>query len=135
MCWIDKLLLVFQGIQLSEDVDWQVGNYKLMSKIHWRSMYYANLPYTFTYISKGSKSRFYVYQPNLHRILSSSSLTQISQKFDLDSITDRLGIIKTTLNIYSIFKGDGITSRERRYYLHQLLIHCIYQYKGMVKLR
>ncbi|RHZ69503.1 hypothetical protein Glove_283g17 [Diversispora epigaea] len=102
MCWINKLLLVFQGIQLSEDTDWQIGIYQLMSKIHWRSMYYANLPYTFAYISKGSKLRFYLYRPNFHQTFT--PLIQISQEFDLDSIMDRLGIIKTTLNIYSIFK-------------------------------
>ncbi|CAG8802621.1 5838_t:CDS:1, partial [Racocetra persica] len=101
MCWINELLLVFQGIQLAEEIDWQIGISYLHSKIHWKSMYYGNLPYTFAYISKGSKLRFFIFNPNLD---VTTPLTQISQEFNLDSIMDRFGIIKTVINIYSILE-------------------------------
>ncbi|CAG8455712.1 11270_t:CDS:2 [Scutellospora calospora] len=101
MCWINELLLVFQGIQITEETDWQIGISYLHSKIHWKSMYYGNLPYTFAYISKSSKLRFFIFNPNLEM---TTPLTQISQEFNLNSIMDRFGIIKTVINIYSILE-------------------------------
>ncbi|RIB03162.1 hypothetical protein C2G38_2255164 [Gigaspora rosea] len=104
MCWINELLLVFQGIQLAEGIDWQMGISFLHSKIHWKSMYYGNLPYIFAYISKGSKLRFFIFSPNLEMTASLTQISQISQEFNLDSIMDRFGILKTVINIYSILE-------------------------------
>ncbi|CAB4434698.1 unnamed protein product [Rhizophagus irregularis] len=95
MCWINDHLII-HGIELPENVEWNVGIQNIIDKTHWKDIYYSNLPFKFVYISKGPILRWYVFDPLRYQIIS------ISQDFDLDRILDRLRMIRTVINIYNV---------------------------------
>ncbi|CAB5386895.1 unnamed protein product [Rhizophagus irregularis] len=95
MCWINDHLII-HGIELPENVEWNVGIQNIIDKTHWKDIYYSNLPFKFVYISKGPILRWYVFDPLRYQIIS------ISQDFDLDRTLDRLRMIRTVINIYNV---------------------------------
>ncbi len=95
MCWVNQHLLI-HGEELPENVEWKVGIQRVFDKTHWKDIYYSKLPFKFIYISKGSNLRWYVFDPSRYKIIP------VSQEFDMDRILDRLKIIRTVINIYSV---------------------------------
>ncbi|GBB98906.1 hypothetical protein RclHR1_03360003 [Rhizophagus clarus] len=98
MCWINEHLII-HGVELPENVEWNIGIQDIVDKTHWKDIYYSNLPFKFVYISKGPILRWYVFDPIRYKIIS------ISQDFDLDRILDRLRMIRTVINIYNVLES------------------------------
>jgi hypothetical protein len=95
MCWINDHLII-HGLELPENIDWNIGIQNIIDKTHWKDIYYSNLPFKFVYISKGPILRWYVFDPLRYKIIL------ISQDFDLDRILDRLRMIRTVINIFNV---------------------------------
>ncbi|CAG8497199.1 2235_t:CDS:2 [Funneliformis caledonium] len=106
MCWVNKHLLI-HGEELPENIDWEVGLQRIFDKIHWKDIYYSQLPFKFIYISRGSKLRWYAFDPLRNKI------TKVTQDFDMDKTLDRLQIIRTVINIYSVL--DSIKRNWSKY--------------------
>jgi len=95
MCWINEHLII-HGEELPENVGWKIGIQRILDKTHWKDIYYSKLPFKFAYISRGRCLRWYVFDPLRYEIVP------ISQDFDMDRTLDRLRIIRTVINIYSV---------------------------------
>ncbi|RIA90715.1 hypothetical protein C1645_848854 [Glomus cerebriforme] len=98
MCWINEHLII-HGVELPENVEWKIGIQRIIDKTHWKDIYYSNLPFKFVYISKGPILRWYVFDPLKYKV------TSVSQDFDMDRILDRLRMIRTVFNIYSVLES------------------------------